>query len=531
MDKQILKYFLYNQLGGKYKWSTLSHNGPLFPPEYVAHGIPIIFNNKEIVLNKEAEECATMYAKYIETEYVKNKTFKRNFWHDWKKLIPSEITSLDECDFSKIYNYLLKQKESVSIEEKKSKALNRKEQEKKYTIAIVDNVEQPVGNFHIEPPSIFQGRGCHPKLGRIKKRIYPEDIILNIGKEATIPESLPGHHWQKVINDRKVEWLASWKDTITSKTKYIWLASHSDMKGSNDQKKYDTARILKRKIKMIRKINEENLNKNDIKIRQTATALYFIDQFALRVGNEKSEDEADTVGVTSLRVEHLTLEQNNIISLDFLGKDSVRYKNKVAVIPIVYENIKLFLENKTDDDQIFDKINPNDINTYLHSFMKGLTSKVFRTYNASNLFQKELEKVTYKIIKNKEKGDNVSILLDLYNRANAKVALLCNHQKNISKSFQTQLNKINQAVKLIKQKLKEKKSVNLKKRLQKLKAKKKLKLELKNLSLGTSKTNYIDPRITVAFLKKHNIPIEKIFSKTLQDKFKWAFQVDQDWYF
>ena len=38
-----------------------------------------------------------------------------------------------------------------------------------------------------------------------------------------------------------------------------------------------------------------------------ATAMYLIDHLALRVGNEKSEDEADTVGCCSLRVEHVTL--------------------------------------------------------------------------------------------------------------------------------------------------------------------------------------------------------------------------------
>ena len=56
-------------------------------------------------------------------------------------------------------------------------------------------------------------------------------------------------------------------------------------------------------------------------------------------------------------------------------------------------------------------------------------------------------------------------------------------------------------------------------------------MELKNISLGTSKTNYIDPRITVAFLKKHNIPVEKIFSSTLREKFFWAFNVDELWQF
>ena len=54
-----------------------------------------------------------------------------------------------------------------------------------------------------------------------------------------------------------------------------------------------------------------------------------IDKLALRVGNEKSEDEADTVGTCSLRVEHIKLEDNFNITFDFLGKDSMRYFNTV----------------------------------------------------------------------------------------------------------------------------------------------------------------------------------------------------------
>ena len=41
---------------------------------------------------------------------------------------------------------------------------------------------------------------------------------------------------------------------------------------------------------------------------------------------------------------------------------------------------------------------------------------------------------------------------------------------------------------------------------------------MKNIALGTSKINYIDPRITIAFIKKHNIPLEKLFSKALMEK-------------
>lgn len=53
----------------------------------------------------------------------------------------------------------------------------------------------------------------------------------------------------------------------------------------------------------------------------------------------------------------------------------------------------------------------------------------------------------------------------------------------------------------------------------------------KEVSLGTSKINYMDPRITVAWCKRNEVPIEKVFSKTLRDKFNWAMAVVPDWEF
>lgn len=38
-----------------------------------------------------------------------------------------------------------------------------------------------VGNFRVEPPGLFRGRGEHPKMGKFKRRIYPKDITINIG--------------------------------------------------------------------------------------------------------------------------------------------------------------------------------------------------------------------------------------------------------------------------------------------------------------------------------------------------------------
>lgn len=52
------------------------------------------------------------------------------------------------------------------------------------------------------------------------------------------------------------------------------------------------------------------------------------------------------------------------------------------------------------------------------------------------------------------------------------------------------------------------------------------------VSLDTSKMNYIDPRLTVMFAKKYEVPIEKLFTKTLREKFAWAIEsADADWKF
>lgn len=527
------------QVGGKYKWKTLEHSGIMFPPEYEEHNIPVIYKGEKVELYKDAEEAATLYARYTDTEYIKSKVFQKNFWKDWKKILgPNHvIEDLEGVDFSLIYEHLLKEKEKKKALTKEEKAKIKEEKDKaeeKYKTAIVDGQEQPVGNFRVEPPGIFIGRGCHPKLGRIKKRVKPSEVTINIGRDAPIPTTPDGSKWRKVIHDRSVEWLASWREHISGKIKYVWLGTKSTIKAESDREKYDLAKKLKRTIKRIREINYDNMTNPDEKIRQIATALYLIDNLALRVGNEKSKDEADTVGVTSIRIEHIKMLDKHAITLDFLGKDSIRYVRTVVVDPLVHKNINDFMMGKNKGDQLFDKINPSLLNQYLQSFMKNLTSKVFRTYNASSLFQRELRKVSKKF-ENYEEANKVNVLLNEFNRANMKVALLCNHQKKVSESFNKQIEVLNDRIKKLRTKKRKAKKKERKDKIQKqikqLIAKRQLKIDMKSLSLGTSKTNYIDPRITVAFIKKHNIPADKVFSKALQEKFWWAFKVDEKYCF
>lgn len=59
------------------------------------------------MLPELAEEYATMYAKYIDTDYVKNNTFNKNFWKDFKPTLGNlDVHSLDQIDFSLIKKHL-----------------------------------------------------------------------------------------------------------------------------------------------------------------------------------------------------------------------------------------------------------------------------------------------------------------------------------------------------------------------------------------------------------------------------------------
>ena len=73
-----------------------------------------------------------------------------------------------------------------------------------YGFCTMDNHKEKIGNFRIEPPGLFRGRGDHPKQGQLKTRTQPEDVIINCSKDSAIPEAPAGHKWKRVQFDNKV---------------------------------------------------------------------------------------------------------------------------------------------------------------------------------------------------------------------------------------------------------------------------------------------------------------------------------------
>merc|ERR1711884_624703 len=323
--------------------------------------------------------------------------------------------------------------------------------------------------------------------------------------------------WKQVKHDNTVTWLASWTENIQGQIKYVMLNPSSRLKGEKDWQKYEKARKLKGEIEKIREDYMADMKSKEMRVRQRAVALYFIDKLALRAGNEKDGDEqADTVGCCSLRVEHIELHEQKdgkeyVVEFDFLGKDSIRYNNEVPVDKKVWKNVKLFQDNKKDGDDLFDRLNTSVLNQYLNGLMDGLTAKVFRTFNASFTLQQQLA-----VPKTHDKAmENLDQKLEAKAEAIKKAEKELKHLKKAAKSGgdKGEYEKKKKAV----QKLLE--------QMEKLEIQKTDKHENKTIALGTSKLNYLDPRISVQWCKTHEVPIEKVYTKTHREKFRWAIDM------
>ena len=302
-----------------------------------------------------------------------------------------------------------------------------------YGLCNLDGHLQKTCNYKIEPPDLFRERGEHPKMGKVKRRINAEDVIINIGKDALIPQPPKGHKWKEVRHDNTVSWLASWTENIMGNVKYIMLNPASKLKSMKDWQKYEKARELAKYVDKIRSDYRAGFKAREMVKRQRAVALYFIDKLALRVGDEKEEDEtADTVGCCSLLCEHITLHEEKddkqyVVVFDILGKDSTHYHNEVPVERRVFKCLKLFMQDKQPGDNLFNRLTTASLTKYLNSLMDGLTAEVFRIYNASLALQQQLDALTRADMTQAE-------LLSGYKQAVENVATLHNHQLSVPKT-------------------------------------------------------------------------------------------------
>ncbi|MDW0229591.1 MAG: DNA topoisomerase I [Nitrososphaeraceae archaeon] len=543
------------------KWTDLEHNGVAFPPEYVQRGINVKISGEIFFLNREQEELIYAWARKKDTHYVKDPVFQGNFLSDFKKLLPERFTSvrnIDEIDMTEAFSLVDKEFKIKENEKIRIKSLTRDErrrisQEKKlekeklkaiYGKAKIDGIEVDVANWLVEPPGIFMGRGLHPLRGRWKPRVTPKDVTLNLGQDASAPEG----PWKAIVHDHYSTWLASWIENLTGKRKYVWLHDSSYLRQDNDKAKYDTAKKLEYYISDIEKeIINQMLNSKDVTRKKIATVCYLIYKLAMRVGDEKDTDEADTIGASTLRVEHLKfpkLGDKVQIEFNFLGKDSVPWQKTLEIsspdTKALYENLLFFMKGKNKSDEIFEDITSSKVNKFLRSIDKenvpNLTAKVFRTCIATAIVKQHLSEPILKVNKNESEFKKVYVA----KIANLQAAITCNHKKGIDpknpaskkawEKFEQSLENKKEKIEQLRMELKEKKwktelqKLRKEQRVEKLEFQLRLQKETRDYNLGTSLRNYIDPRVFKSWCDYVDLDWTKIYTSTLQRKFKWIEQ-------
>lgn len=376
----------------------------------------------------------------------------------------------------------------------------RDELKAKFGYAVIDDKPTEVGAYLVEPPGILMGRGEHPLRGKWKERVRAEDVTLNLDEAAPIPdgnwkeivhdhESMWLATWYDKLSDkRKYIWLADSSELRQERdqAKYIKaqkLASHVDQvraeiaKRMGYENKPARAEIEKQRAEwqaQLRTVNDrlaeatqvgdaatrqkledalaqlqaaeaklaqrvETIHADEMKTRQLASVCYLIDRLAMRVGDEKDEDEADTVGASTLRVEHVHIGSAKI-EFDFLGKDSVQWQKTLPLQGdelILARNLQDLARGKHAGDQIFDRIDSTHVNKFLSGIVPGLTAKVFRTYHATHAVKAFLLRAG-----NLDKDATPDYQKEYVAKlANLEAASVCNHKRTPPKNWQEHLAK------------------------------------------------------------------------------------------
>lgn len=530
----------------KYRMQSLKHNGIYVPP-YDYKGFSVKIQENTIKLSPKTELMAIFWVKKEQSlTSPPDRIFYKNFMEDFIKTLRSENPSLKflenmkiisdvdplnngkpredmEVDFAQLREYVLQEqlkKQNMTKEEKKKLAQERKAKrealKERFGKALVDGKEIEIANWTAEPSCIFAGRGDHPRRGKWKEGPQEEDIVLNLSPD--IPRLLG--KWKDVVWEPDRMYIASWRDKLAGKMKYVWFSDAAFLKQNREREKFDKAAKLGDRVPKIVEHIMKNLDDKNGDRRKVATVCWLILEVNLRVGDEKDPGEADTVGAITLRPEHIKIE-GDVLHFDFLGKDAVRWVKEVKAPSKVIANIKHFSE--ICKEYLFEGIDSKRVSRFLSEKMDGLTAKVFRTWRCSKTVREYLEKNPGK------KEDPEYIKLFNAKMANLEAAQIANHKRKISVNFDERLAKKEAALKDLEVQLKEKmaqrkKTETIQKRLEKAKIDITLTKATKEYNLGTSLKSYIDPRVYVKWANRVDFCLDKFYPKALKNKYSWALR-------
>lgn len=492
----------------KYKFKTLEHNGVIFHKNFKPKG-RILANE---TLSPLAEEMLYNYTSKLNTIYITNQQFNKNFYQCLKsELTESQKKLIFPDDYKNLFYELEQDIQDHKLELEKTKEerkIRNEELKNKYGYAYVDGIKEPLGNYIVEPPGIYIGRGDSSLIGLWKYRVNQEDITLNFVSDK--PE--PIGSW-KIEHNRNVLYIAVYYIDIghkVKKRKEIRFGNKSSIITEQDKNKFKMSKKL-----LIHWDEVQNKIMKDLPNKEEALIAWLIQYTSIRIGTEKKDNENNVVGASTLKTNNIIILSESSFKLKFIGKDSIEFcETYINIDKIIIESLNKLLENKSKNDKIF-SVSANDVNIYLNSLLKGLTAKVFRTAWASKLLIEEFKGLRHLTIQ-----EFKEILL--------KVSKKLNHKKTVTKSSLSSIDKLNDKIKLLEEKIKlskPKQKKKIKTQIKELKQKLKFKKDSIDININTALTNYINPVLIFDICKRFNIDISKIYNKGLLERFNWVYEL------
>ena len=480
-----------------------------------------------------------------------------------------EFKLLEE-EIVKFNNKFKEQKKEYNKIHKKEIEKEKEDFKEQFGYAIVNDEKIGVSIPMTETSNPLIVRGDDERMWCWKIHTPTSKVVVNCIKSDETKTKLEEMGFQ-VVSKKDVDWIFSYKiDLIGAKeypsiNKSSRLCATSSNQIENVKEKYEHSFQLIQKFKDFDNLIEEYLNSNSKHKKEIALAIFLIKNYAIRVGNERNEWQADTVGITTLRKEHIRIDGNKLI-LDFLAKDSIPYHKEDIIDERIAREFENLLKDKTSKNEIF-RLNSNELNSIIKDICPCASPKTFRSAKCCSIFCEEFNKQNVKSSwKDNEKKKALI-------KANLIVAEMLNHKKGVSgkskevlnntmnklddnikskkekynlfmKDYQSKKRIINMNLKDAKERksdilmnkyTKQKQDLELKK--QKLeegvllaKDKKEIKKDTSKANLTTSLNSYCSPMVIYSICKDMDYDVKNIYTKSMMNKFSWAEDTSKNYW-
>jgi DNA topoisomerase-1 len=295
------------------KYKTLTSRGPIFPAPYVYKGATL----KGEKLSLLAEEMLWKLSHYIESDYWKESVFQKNVWFCLKP----ELTKTQQAlSFPQDFIPMLTKMKELKDQEKETKK-NRTKEEKQtekeekdnlkalHGVAIVDGEEIEIGGYLVEEANWILTRGADPRKGMWKYQVLPSEVTLNIVNEK------PPAGWKgKIESSPKSVWAFKYQQLCGRDNRAVLLnkvvsfSKNTDIGKQMTGEKYAKAQDILTSWNKIETFIDRGLKLNDPEVQEAAVIAYLISLTGIRIGGERDlKHQADTQGMSTLRVEHIKL--------------------------------------------------------------------------------------------------------------------------------------------------------------------------------------------------------------------------------